>query len=98
MIDNLLISINHKVFTKLKLHYPLFSSQNYVNYNHLPKNPQIMTMNLPSTASILDKAQYRLFRTVRSDILSTDAKTHFIKLNFINKGIDAVDLASILEK
>ena len=48
------------------------------------------------TAIILDTAQYRLSRPVRSDILSTDAKTHFIKLDFINKGIDAVNLPSIL--
>ena len=45
---------------------------------------------------MLDTAQYRLFRPVRSDILSTDAKTHFIKLDFINKGIDALNLPSIL--
>ena len=44
------------------------------------------------TAIILDTAPHRLFRPVRSDILSTDAKTHFIKLDFINKGIDAVKL------
>ena len=37
-----------------------------------------------------------MFRPVRSDLLSTDAKTHFIKLDFINKGIDAVNLPSIL--
>ena len=30
------------------------------------------------TAIILDTAQYRLFRRVRIDLLSTDAKTHFI--------------------
>ena len=48
------------------------------------------------TAIILDTAQCRLFRPVRSDPLSTDAKTHFIKLDFINKGIDAVNLPSIL--
>ena len=48
------------------------------------------------TAVILDTAQYRLFRPVCSNILSTDAKTHFIKLDFINKGIDAVNLPSIL--
>ena len=48
------------------------------------------------TAIILDTTQHRLFRPVRSDLLSTDAKTHFIKLNFINKGIDAVNLQSIL--
>ena len=49
-----------------------------------------------ATAIILDTVQYRLFRPVRSDILSTDAKTHFIKLDFINKGIDAVNLPAIL--
>ena len=48
------------------------------------------------TAIILDTVQYRLFRPVRSDLLSTDAKTYFIKLDFINKGIDAVNLPSIL--
>ena len=48
------------------------------------------------TAIVLDTAQYRLFRPVCSDLLSTDAKTHFIKLDFINKGIDAVNLPSIL--
>ena len=48
------------------------------------------------TAVILGSAQYRLFRLVNSDLLSTDAKTHFIKLNFFNKSIDAVNLPSIL--
>ena len=48
------------------------------------------------TAIILDTAQYRLFRPVRSDLLSADAKTHFIKLDFINKDIAAVNLPSIL--
>ena len=37
-----------------------------------------------------------MLRPVRSHLLSTDAKTHFIKLAFINKGIDAVNLPSIL--
>ena len=37
-----------------------------------------------------------MFRPVRNDLLSTDAKTHFIKLDFINKSIDAVNLPSIL--
>ena len=48
------------------------------------------------TVIILDTAQYMLIRHVCSDLLSTVAKTHFIKLNFINKGIDAVNLPSIL--
>ena len=50
------------------------------------------------TAIILDTAQYRLFRPVHSDLLSTDAKTHFIKLDFINKGIDSVNLPSVLRR
>ena len=48
------------------------------------------------TAIILDTNQYKFFRPVSSDLLSTNAKTHFIKLNFINKGIDGVNLPSIL--
>ena len=48
------------------------------------------------TAIISDTAQYRLFRPVHSDLLSTDAKRHFIKLDFINKGIDTVNLPSVL--
>ena len=61
------------------------------------QEPQTMTMNLLSIEQIiLDTAQYRLFRPVRSDLQSTDAKTHFIKHDFINKGIDAVNLLSIL--
>ena len=47
------------------------------------------------TAIILDTAQYSLFRHVHNDFLSKNARTHFIKLNFINKGIDAVNLPSI---
>ena len=74
----------------------------------LPKLRELQSLALESTdydyesaeyrvtAIILDTAQYRLFRPVRSDILSTDAKTHFIKLDFIKRGIDAVNLPSIL--
>ena len=74
----------------------------------LPKLRELQSLALESTnydyesaeyrvtAIILDTAQYRLFRPVRSDLLSTDAKTHFIKLDFINKGIGAVNLPSIL--
>ena len=74
----------------------------------LPKLRELQSLALESTnydyesaeyrvtAIIFDTAQYRLFRPVRSDLLSTDAKTNFIKLDFINKGIDAVNLPSIL--
>ena len=73
----------------------------------LPKLRELQSLALESTnynnesaeykvtAIILDTAHYKLFRPVRSD-QSTDAKTHFIKLDFINKGIDAVNLPSIL--
>ena len=74
----------------------------------LPKLRELQSLALESTnydyesaeyrvtAIILDTAQYRLFRPVCSDLLSTDAKTHFVKLDFINKSIDAVNLPSIL--
>ena len=61
----------------------------YTNYDYESAEYRV-------TAIIVDTAQYRLFRPVHSDLLSKDAKTHFIKLDFINKGIDAVNLPSIL--
>ena len=63
-------------------------AQESTNYDHESAEYRV-------TAIILDTAQYRLFRPVRSDLLSTDAKTHFIKLNFINKGIDAANLPAL---
>ena len=64
-----------------------------MNYNHLPKiHNDYESAEYRVTAIMLDTAQYRLF----SDLLSTHAKTHFMKPNFINKGIDAVNLPSIL--
>ena len=75
------------MFTRLNQHYSLFL---------LPKLRELQSLEYRVTAIILDTAQYRLFRPVRSDLLSTDAKTHFIKLDFINKGIDAVNLPSVL--
>ena len=74
----------------------------------LPKLRELQSLALESTnydyesaeyrvtGIILDTAQYRLVRPFHSDLLSTGAKTHFIKLDFINKGIDAVNLPSIL--
>ena len=49
---------------------------------------ELQSVEYRVTATILDTAQYRQFRPVCSNLLSIDAKTHFIKLNFINKGID----------
>ena len=100
MSISLIQLINHKVFTKLKQHR-LFSisllklcelqsfAQESTNYDYESAEYRV-------TAIILDTTPYRLFRSVHSDLLSTDAKTHFIKLNFTNKGIDAVNLPSIL--
>ena len=68
----------------------------------LPKLLELQSLSLESrnydyesaeyrvTDIILGTAQYRLFRLVLSDLLSTDAKTHFIKLDFTNNSIDAV--------
>ena len=65
-------------------------AQEFTNYDYESAEYRV-------TAIILDTTRYRLFRPVLSDLLSTDTKTHFIKLiNFINKGIDAVNLPSIL--
>ena len=48
-------------------------------------------------AIISDATQYRLFRPVRSLLKSTDAKTHFIRLNLVSKGMYVVNLPPILE-
>ena len=64
-------------------------AQESTNYDHESAEYRV-------TAIILDTDQYRLFRPFRSDLLSTNANTHFIKLDFINRGIDAVNLPSIL--
>ena len=63
--------------------------QEFTNYDYESAEYRVTTI-------ILDTAEYRLFRLVCSDLLSVDAKTHFIKLNFINKDIDVVNLLSIL--
>ena len=43
------------------------------------------------TAIILDIANYRLFRPVRSDIPAEKPK-HFMKIRFLNKAVDAINL------
>ena len=60
-----------------------------------PTNYDYESAEYRVTAIISDTAQYRLFRPVCSELLSTDAKTHFIKLNFVNKGIDVVNIPLI---
>ena len=85
----------HKIKTTLssislpKLRELQSLAQESTNYDYVSAEYRV-------TAIILDTALHRLFRPVHSDLLSTDAKTHFIKLEFIHKGIDAVNLPSIL--
>ena len=47
------------------------------------------------TAIILDIANYRLFRPVRSDAPAEKPK-HFIKIKFLNKAVDAINLPALL--
>ena len=46
-------------------------------------------------AIILDIANYRLFRPVRSDVPAENPK-HFMKINFFNKAVDAINLPALL--
>ena len=47
------------------------------------------------TAIILDIANYRSFRPVRSDVLAEKPK-HFMKIKFLNKAVDAINLPALL--
>ena len=46
-------------------------------------------------AIILDIANFRLFRPVRSDVLAEKSK-HFMKIKFLNKAVDAINLPALL--
>ena len=46
-------------------------------------------------AIILDIANYRLFRPVRSDVPAENPK-HFMKIKFLNKAVDAINLPALL--
>ena len=45
---------------------------------------------------VLDIGRFRLFQPVRSDTPITETKPGFMKIKFNNKGIDAINLSSIL--
>ena len=47
------------------------------------------------TAIILDIANYRLFRPARSNVPAEKPK-HFMKIKFLNKAIDAINLPALL--
>ena len=46
-------------------------------------------------AIILDIANFRLFRAVRSDVPAENPK-HFMKIKFLNKAVDAINLPALL--
>ena len=46
-------------------------------------------------AIILDIANYRLFRPVRSDV-PAEKRKHFMKIKFLNKAVDAINLPALL--
>ena len=48
------------------------------------------------TAIILEIANYRLFRPVTSDAPAEKPK-HFIKIKFLNKAVDAINLPALLQ-
>ena len=48
------------------------------------------------TAIILDVANYRLFRLVRSDVPAEKPK-NFMKIKFLNKAVDAINLPELLQ-
>ena len=47
------------------------------------------------TYIILDISHYRLFKPVKSDVPAEKLK-HFLKIKFLRKGIDAINLPQIL--
>ena len=47
------------------------------------------------TSIMLDIANYRLFRLVRSDIPAKKPK-HFMKISFLNKAVDVINLPALL--
>ena len=47
------------------------------------------------TSIILDISHYRLFKTVKSDVPAEKPK-HFMKIKFLHKGIDAINLPQLL--
>ena len=47
------------------------------------------------TAIILDVANYRLFRPVRNNV-SAKKPNHFMKIKFLNKAVDAINLPALL--
>ena len=81
----------HKINTKLFfVSFPLLRS-----LQELALEPTISSAEYRVTAIILDIANYRLFRPVRSDVPAEKPK-HFMKIRFLNKAVDVIKLPALL--
>ena len=64
-------------------------SRESTDYDHESAKCRVISIILKTT-------QCRFVRPVHRDLLSSDTHTHFIKLNFVNKGIQSVNFPSVL--
>ena len=66
-------------------------------YKNLPWSQQTdhSSAEYRVTAIILDIANYRLFRPMQSDVPAEKPK-HFMKIKFLNKAVDAINLPGLL--
>ena len=90
--------------TKMKTHtdacYPCkISKTNYFSHilvTSIHRTESFSLQRFIWDSHIFQKLSLAFCLSVNKNLQSTDAKIHFIKLDFINKGIDAVNLLSIL--
>ena len=84
----------HKINTKLfSISFPQLRGLQELALES--KNFDYSSAEYRVTAIILDIANYRLFRPVRSDVPAEKPK-HFIKIKFFNKAVDAINLPALL--
>ena len=77
----------HKINTKLfSISFPLALESTNFDYS---------SAEYRVTAIILDIANFRLFRPVRSDV-PTEKPKHFMKSKFFNKAVDAINFPALL--
>ena len=81
--------INTKLFSiSFQLHGSQELALESTNFDYSSAEYRVITI-------ILDIANYRLFRPVRSDVPEEKTK-HFMKIKFLNKAIDAINLPALL--
>ena len=84
----------HKVKTDLfSISFPQFSSLQEVALEST--NTDFSSAQYRVTSIILDISHYRLFKPVKSDVPAEKPK-HFMKIKFLHKGIDAINLPQLL--